>query len=191
LDGEPSDAWLVERAQGGDRAAFAVLVERYQPALGSYLWRLTRDREQARDLTQETFLRAYRSMPTSAHGLAVRPWLYRIATNLAYDYFRRRRRFGFGRPQRDVVERAGPELSDAIEERELVHLALGRLRARDQAVLLLCAVEQLPYADVALILGCSGEAVRKQFTRAKKHFRVAYAEQVSPPNQGVLGNKAW
>jgi RNA polymerase sigma-70 factor, ECF subfamily len=175
-DGE-TDASLVERARGGDRAAFATLVERYQQPVGSYLWRLTRDRELAADLTQDTFLRAYRSIAATPTPMLVRPWLYRIATNLAYDEFRRRRRFSrlvgrtFGRqpPATENVE---------IEERELVQLALERLHPNDQAVLLLCAVEQLSYREVSIIVGASPEAVRKQFTRAKERFRVAYADLV-------------
>ena len=175
-----TDASLVERARGGDRAAFAALVERYQQPLGSYLWRLTRDRDLAADLTQDTFLRAYRSLAATPTPILVRPWLYRIATNLAYDEFRRRRRFSrllgraFGR-------QPGPAEDVAIEERELVQLALERLSPTDRAVLLLCAVEQLSYREVAETLGSTSEAVRKQFTRAKERFRAAYAEVVPKP----------
>ena len=172
---DQEDALLVERAQRGDRAAFAALVERYQQPLGSYLWRLTRDRELALDLTQDTFLRAYRAVAATSPGLLVRPWLYRIATNLAYDEFRRRRRFsrvlvGALEPQ------PGRDESVAVEERELVQRALATLRPQDRAVLLLCAVEELSYREVGVIIGSSPEAVRKQFTRAKERFRLAYAE---------------
>jgi len=180
VEGEQSDAWLVERAQGGDRAAFAVLIERYQQPLGRYLWRLTRDRELTLDLTQETFLRAYRAVRLSPRSLQIRPWLYRIATNLACDYFRRRRRFGFARLPCGMPERAASDEGTPVEERELVQLTLDRLRSRDRAVLLLCAVEQLSYAEVGAILGCSRDAVRKQFARAKQRFRLAYAEVVPP-----------
>ena len=175
MEDEPSDASLVERAQQGDRAAFAALVVRFQQPLGSYLWRLTRDPDLALDLTQETFLHAYRSIGGTRPGLLVRQWLYRIATNLAYDEFRRQRRRGH--VQAGVVApSAVQDETSAVEERELVQLALERLRPSDRAVLLLCAVEDLTYAEVAVILGGSPEAVRKQFTRAKERFRVAYAE---------------
>jgi RNA polymerase sigma-70 factor, ECF subfamily len=174
---EQTDAWLAERAQHGDRAAFAALVERYQQPLGSYLWRLTRDRELALDLTQDTFLRAYQSIGETTPDLLARPWLFRIATNLAYDEFRRRRRFG-RLPIGTLARPAGPDESVPVEERDLVHRALSRLRPSEQAVLLLCAVEQLSYREVAAILGCSSEAVRKQFTRAKERFRVVYVELV-------------
>jgi RNA polymerase sigma-70 factor, ECF subfamily len=179
-DDEQADARLVERAQRGDRAAFAALVKRYQQPVGSYLWRLTRDPELALDLTQDTFVRAYRSIGTTPGSLVLRPWLFRIATNLAYDYFRRQRRFArlpigmFHRP-------AAQDEPSNIEERELVQRALARLDPRDRAVLLLCAVEQLSYREVAAITGCGPEAVRKQFTRAKERFRRAYIDIVSRP----------
>jgi RNA polymerase sigma-70 factor (ECF subfamily) len=110
-------------------------------------------------------------------GLQARPWLYRIATNLAYDEFRRRRRFR-RLPIGGREHLAVPDESVHVEERELVQRALARLRPSDQAVLLLCAVEQLSYREVATILHSSSEAVRKQFTRAKERFRLAYADVV-------------
>lgn len=177
---ELTDAWLVAQAREGDRAAFAQLVERYQQPLGSYLWRLTRDRELALDLTQDTFLRAYRGIGATSPGLQVRAWLFRIATNLAYDHFRRLRRFKrlpIGRFER----RAGPDESVSVEDRDLVERGLARLDPRDRAVLLLCAVEQLSYREVAAIFGCSPDAARKQFTRAKERFRLAYAEIAPKP----------
>jgi RNA polymerase sigma-70 factor, ECF subfamily len=174
---EQSDASLVMRAQIGDRAAFAGLVERYQQPLGSYLWRLSRDRDLALDLTQETFLRAYRAIGSTRPGLEVRPWLYRIATNLAYDEFRRHRRHRqseLGKIEPSTTQ----DQSLAVEERELVQHALAALRPNDRAVLLLCAVEELSYREVAAVLDCSSEAVRKQFTRAKERFRTAYTALV-------------
>jgi len=180
MEDEPSDASLVERARHGDRAAFAALVERYQQPLGSYLWRLTRDRELAADLTQETFLRAYRSIAMTRPGLLVRSWLYRIGTNLVYDEFRRRRRWGSA-PMGTFAPAASQDETTSVEERELVQLALQALRPSDRAVLLLYAVEQLTYPEVAAILGRSSEATRKQFTRAKKRFRAAYAEVTLKP----------
>ena len=71
--------------------------------------------------------------------------------------------------------------SVAIEERELVQLALERLTTTERAVLLLCAVEQLSYREVAAIVGSNPEAVRKRFTRAKERFREAYAGVVPSP----------
>lgn len=164
---------LVERARQGDRGAFAALVERYWQALARYLVHLTGDPETALDLTQDTFVRAYRSIRSTRPGLAVRAWLYRIATNLAYDHLRRRRIAWL--PLRQA-ERQTVASGVDVEERELVGQALARLSEIDRAVLLLCGVEQRPYLEVAAILGTSPEAARKQFARAKARFRVVYAE---------------
>ena len=95
--------------------------------------------------------------------------------NLAYDEFRRRRRFSRLLPGA-LEPQAGHDESVAVEERELVQRALATLRPQDRAVLLLCAVEELSYREVGVIIGSSPEAVRKQFTRAKERFRLAYAE---------------
>jgi DNA-directed RNA polymerase specialized sigma24 family protein len=92
---EVLEAGLVERARAGDQAAFAALITRYQQPLGGYLAHLTGDRELAADLAQETFLRAYRALGATRPDLLIRPWLYRIATNLAYDFLRRRRRLAW------------------------------------------------------------------------------------------------
>ena len=171
-----TEAELVARAQAGDRDAFATLVGRYQQPIGGYVWRLTGDRELAQDLTQETFLHAFRAIRSTQPDLLLSPWLYRIATNLVYDYFRRRRRFGL-LPL--PIAEPGPDLGDwtGVEQTDAVWRALASLTSRERAVLLLCALEGYSYRETGLILGISSEAVRKQFGRAKERFRQAYTAQ--------------
>jgi RNA polymerase sigma-70 factor (ECF subfamily) len=150
-------------------------VERYQQPLGGYLQHLVGDVDAALDLTQDTFVRAYRAIGATPPGLLVRPWLYRIATNLAHDHLRRRRRFAW-LPLRVVDHFIGGHRMDAIEDRTLVRQALARLQPDERAVLLLCGLERLTYAEAAAALGGSAEAVRKRFSRAKARFRAAYGE---------------
>ncbi|TME42083.1 MAG: RNA polymerase sigma factor [Chloroflexi bacterium] len=169
---------LVARAQAGDREAFAALILAYQQPVGGYLWRLSGDRELAQDLTQDTFLRAYRAIGATRPGLQLRSWLYRIATNLAYDHFRRQRRFGFV-PLLPVEGPAYWEEPTGVDEADAVWRALAHLRPNDRAALLLCAQEGYSYREAAVILGTSPEAVRKLFGRAKQRFRRAYAEQTA------------
>ena len=174
--GQPDEAEIVARAQAGDREAFASLIRAYQQPLGGYLWRLTGDREVAQDLTQETFLRAYQGIGATRPGLRVRGWLYRIATNLAYDLLRRRRRVGFV----PLWPAEGPpwwEDPATIGEADAVWRALAQLTPNERAALLLCALEGYSYREAAEIVRASPEAVRKQFERAKDHFRRAYSGQ--------------
>jgi RNA polymerase sigma-70 factor, ECF subfamily len=179
---DDADPLLVERAQAGDRAAFAVLVAQYQQPLGGYLAHLTGEHDVAPDLAQETFLRAWRALRATRPGLRLRPWLYRIATNLAYDYLRRRGRIAWV-PWPLTEPDTGAEAVTHVEEQEIVRQALAQLGDRDRAVLLLCGLQELSYAEAGLALGTTPDAVRKQFSRAKERFRRAYAAIVGavPP----------
>jgi RNA polymerase sigma-70 factor (ECF subfamily) len=171
---EDEQARLIARAQAGDRAAFAALVEQHQQRLGGYLFHLLGDRDLALDLTQDTFVRAYTALGRTQPGLALRPWLFRIATNLAYDVLRRRRRIAF--VPLSAAENRACEDAAPVEDQEMVRLALSRLRPEEQVVLVLCGIEDHSYAEAAATLGATPDAVRKRVARAKDRFRTAYAE---------------
>jgi RNA polymerase sigma-70 factor (ECF subfamily) len=178
--GEHTEPQLVARAQAGDREAFASLIQRYQQPVGGYLWRLTGDREVAQDLTQDTFLRAYRAIGATHPGLRLRAWLYRIATNLAYDHFRRQRQFTWV----PLLPATGPPASEEptdVEEADAVWRTLALLNPKDRAVLLVCVLEGYSYREAAEILGGSAGAVRKRLARAKARFRRAYGGQAGAP----------
>src|SRR5262245_49476479 len=88
--GRPGDeADLVRAAQGGDQAAFAEIVRRYQRSVYRVGYALTRNASDADDLAQETFVRAHRALGRFRAGEPLYPWLSRIATNLAFSLFRR------------------------------------------------------------------------------------------------------
>ena len=165
---DQDDAWLLEAARGGDRAAVAALVQRYQQAIGSYLLHLTGDPEAAVGLTADTFVHACRSRPGAGRGLPVRPWLIRTATQLARAHLRRRRWLSW-LPGRRLAIRP---LRGAAE-RELVRSALARLWVTDRAVLLLCDLEGLPETEVAMILGWRLPRVRRRLVRARARFAIA------------------
>src|SRR5699024_118425 len=73
------DRHLVERARGGDADAFGVLFEQYHAQILNYLYRMVSDRALAEDLTQDTFIKAYKSLPKTSEDLKFKAWLYRIA----------------------------------------------------------------------------------------------------------------
>ena len=83
---------LLRAAQGGDPAAFGEIVRRYQRAIHRVAYALTRDANDADDLAQETFVRAWQAIGRFRVGEPLYPWLARIATNLAFSLFRRRKR---------------------------------------------------------------------------------------------------
>lgn len=85
------DQRLMQKAKRGDHSAFAELVDKYRDKIFAYLYRMVGNREDALDLAQETFLRIFSNLRNFQLGQPFKPWLYRIATNLAIDHLRRRR----------------------------------------------------------------------------------------------------
>lgn len=167
---------LVASAIAGDRGAFDRIVQDYQARIARYIQRLVNDEELALDLTQDTFVNAYRNIRSLRSGLALSAWLYRIATNLAMQARSRNRRI-LWQPLGDLEERAGSsaEPPDAlIINRELVSDALAQLPRERAACLLLHAREGFSYEEVALIMNSTPEAVRKRIARAKEQFRAVY-----------------
>lgn len=172
-DGDNADALLVARIRAGDEDAFELMVARYQAPLFRYLRGLVGDPEQARDLLQETFLRAFRSLDGLAEPGLLRGWLYRIAHNQAYSALRRRRliswlslsaghRAELPAPDRSAIENA------RVEE------ALARVPVSQRAPLLLHLVAGFSYAEVAALLQVSEGTVRMRISRGRAAFRAAY-----------------
>jgi RNA polymerase sigma-70 factor (ECF subfamily) len=170
------DALLVAGVKAGDKDAFTAVVERYQGAIGRYLLRLVGDRALAEDLCQETFFRAYRAIFKTSDDLALKPWLYRIATNLAYSALRRRRPDTL--PLEHLERRGRPGKPAYLErraaQRDLVQCVLAQLSLDYAVPLVLSAVEGLSYHEIADVLELSGEATRKRIYRAKQQFRALY-----------------
>ena len=171
-----ADALLVARIRAGDEDAFESLMTRYQAPLFRYLRGLVGDQEQARDLVQETFLRAYRSIGTLEDAGLLRSWLYRIAHNQAYSALRRRRLISwlpltFGQHVSTPAPERGAVESARVEE------ALARIPAQQRAPLLLHLVAGFTYAEVAELLQVSEGTVRMRISRGRAAFRAAYGAE--------------
>lgn len=178
---------FVRRAQGGDRAAFGSFVVATQDRLYTVLVRIVGDREEARELAQETYLKAFSSLEGFRGDSAPYTWLYRIAVNLAIARLRKVRRHrvfsmdtgggagggGGGRSRADPAERsAGPEgeLLAAEEARQVV-AALGRLDSEYRTVLVLRDVDQLEYREIADVLQLPVGTVKSRLFRARLALR--------------------
>jgi RNA polymerase sigma-70 factor (ECF subfamily) len=153
------------------RAVERLYHEHRRPLL-AYLARLVDDREAAEDLCQETFLKALRSWARHDPTASPVAWLYRIATNTAYDHMRRRRRAVLT-PLVEVDVLASADATE-LDEGEGVRRALAQLPARYRVPLLLhtCAGHSLQ--EIADALGCSHAAVKMRLLRARERFRLLY-----------------
>ncbi len=167
---------LVATIRAGDVDAFAEIVEYYQVPIIRYLYRLTGDYETAQDLAQETFIQAYKGILKTNSELRLKAWLYRIATNNAWQYHRRRRLLSF--IPLDGFRKSGtPNVenqSDGTVEEMAIQETLRKVPAQQRACLVLHFVEGFKYREIAETLGISEDAVRKRVSRGKQIFRRLY-----------------
>ncbi len=177
VPGDASDATLVALAQAGSRTAFDLLVERHYPVIHRFLLRRCASSELADDLTQETFLDAWRDLDRLHDGDAVLQWLYRIARNNLMSTWRQRRVDSMD----DLAERGAMSAAFQDEDhadncvvRKDVVDALKRLSGAAREVLVLHTVAGMTSEEVGLHLGISREAAKKRIGRAKADFRKEY-----------------
>ena len=166
---------LVGRAQAGNAAALTQLFAAYYGPITSYLYQLVLDREVAGDLAQDTFLRAYRALDHADPALPFRPWLYRIATNVAHNYHRRRRLLRW-LPLDIIAHRAssGAPIAEQFGEHEHVVSALQCIGPTYASAILLHHHQGLSLAETAAVLGLTPNATKVRLFRARKAFAQAY-----------------
>jgi RNA polymerase sigma-70 factor (ECF subfamily) len=155
---------LVERARGGDRAAFADLHARFSRAVFLFLAGLLRRREDAEDAWQVAFLSAWRHLPRLRQPERFTPWLFRIARNTARDVAERRRRWPDALPVGEdlLVARPAVRPGDGDDVQALV----ASLEPETRAVVLLRAVEGWSAEDVGAAMSFSVATVRRRYARA-------------------------
>lgn len=153
---------------------FDEAVARHERELMRFLLRTTRDQDDALDLFQETWLRAYRAWPKLESAAGLRPWLYRIATNLclnrARDRIRRVRVIGD-----EELDPAQVASSSNGAHEGVLHLkaAIARLPHNQREALVMRKFGGLEYAEIATALGCSAESARAGVYQALKKLKVA------------------
>ena len=168
------DAALVARAREGDREAFTELVMHYQVPLYNMALRMVGSRDDAADIAQEAFLRAWEKLRT-LKGNPFKPWIFQIAVNLCYDHFRRRKRVAampeegqeahvvsLGLPVPDPAERA-----EAGERARIVRDSINGLDPDLRTALILRDVNGLAYEEIAAAIRAPVGTVKSRIARAR------------------------
>lgn len=165
------DLACVTLAQRGDDKAFTELVRRYQDRIYRFLLRLTRSPDDALDLTQDTFLRAYQGLDRWRPDALFRTWLFRIARNVAFDRLRRDKLVEFVElaPDVDLPDTtAGPEaIVETAQRLRQLEAALERLPAEHREILLLREIEDMAYDEIAVVLNLNVGTVKSRLARAR------------------------
>ena len=176
----PNPDTILARARGGDAVAFDQLMIAHQQRVMATAWRLLGNTEDARDATQEVFLRLYKHLPKYDARQEFSGWLYRIVINVCYDVARKRgnRSSSFEAAQEagtlpvllshDNSERAAMQ----AEEHAIVVKALSTLSEKERAAIVLRDLEGIPTKEVARILGSSATTVRSQISTARTKIKL-------------------
>jgi RNA polymerase sigma-70 factor (ECF subfamily) len=193
------DRQLVTRAQGGDKQAYGLLVEKYQRKLARLLSRFIRDPAEVEDVTQEAFIKAYRALPAFRGDSAFYTWLYRIGINTAKNYLMALGRraptsteveaeeaegFEEGEQLRDINTPESLLLSNEIAE--TVNATIEKLPEELRKAIQMREIEGMSYEDIAQAMDCPIGTVRSRIFRARE----AIAEQLRPL-LGTSKDKRW
>lgn len=173
---------LVARAKKGDVAAFQELYRLYGDKILNYIYRLTGSREEAEDLTQDTFVLAYKNLTSLKDNSKFQSWLFRIAQNNVYQKYRGKT------PQFESIDQEeSPQLSDVQklathikspedqvlsgELERLVEQAISGLPPKYREVFVLSAIQKLSYQEISDIVGRSLASVKSDIHRARVEVR--------------------
>lgn len=170
---------LIEQLRRQEADAFTIVYERHKTQIYNYLFRLSGSRELADDLTHDTFLSAYESLPKLRPDSNIAPWLYRIASNRFRDFLRRKKVISWlpwGDTPRDEASLAVRGDEEMFPEREAVKAALANMKPEYAICLILRLAEGFSSEETAKILNISPEAVRMRLSRARQMFKIAYAK---------------
>ena len=181
---DTDEAALIERCRGGDLAAFEPLVEKYRQRVYRLAYNVLRDPEEAWDVAQDAFIRAFQALPSFRGESAFYTWLFRIVMNVARDRARqhaaRGRAFGTERvDEKDwdrilVDQGVAPDANATqVEERERIVRALATLSEPHRAIIMLSDLEGLSYREIAEVLNIPMGTVMSRLHNARRRLRDA------------------
>ncbi len=190
IDDGLDDASLIKACLNGDKRAYEVLLRRYQKLVYNVLYQMVHSHEMASDLTQETFLKAYRALGTFRTDGKFKPWLLRIATNTCLNAIRDNKEHDSLDNLLEENPGAEPAYDEKIEElvewrltHQKLEVALKQLPIRHRQVFILRYQHDLPYEEIAEISGESVSTIKSLLYRIREKLRKMLAQSVE---SGIL-----
>jgi RNA polymerase sigma-70 factor (ECF subfamily) len=185
VDGEENVFSLVQRAKTGDLSAFDSLMVRYRQRLYAVIYNMTMNAEDAADLTQESFVKAFRSLSKFREKSSFYTWLYRIGVNLTLSFLKKRKIrqfFSFDQASNDggmskdleaVSSTSSTSVKKALnnELHEKLNEALSKLSDKHRTIVVLFEIDGLGHKEIAKIMNCTAGTVRSRLFYAKQQLQ--------------------
>lgn len=174
------DIAIIERARAGDEGAFVTIYEHFSPQIHRYVYRLLGSQEQADEVTQETFLKAFQNIAGIAGDSNLGAWLYRIASNACFDILRRRKLITW-MPILEESDKSSEftaeDFSPQLIESHIVRRALAQMPPALSVCLVLRSVEGFSCEEIAEILKIPKGTVFSRLARAREAFISIYSNK--------------
>jgi len=184
-----TDVELVELARRGDTEAFGQLIDRYQQKIYNLTYHMTSNREEAEDLAQDAFLRAYKALDRFKGKSSFYTWLYRIATNRTLNHLKKRKkRWAYSLDDVDAGIERDPTLvelsakqsprrgASLAELQEKLNEALMTLSEKHRTVVVMHDIEGVPHDEIADVVGCSSGTIRSRLFYARQQLQAELSE---------------
>lgn len=189
IDDGPSDDELVLKSQQGDVHAFDQLVERYHDKIYGLTYNMTSNREDAEDLTQEIFIKAYEALPRFKGKSSFYTWLYRIGVNKTINYRKKRNRkralsldsfdqeVKMDEVYHDLTAKGSPLRSMSLSElQKKLNEALQKLSEKHRTVVVMHDMQGIPHEEIAKVVGASVGTVRSRLFYARRQMQADLSE---------------
>lgn len=197
---EPSEAELLEAAQGGDRRAFSRLVRMHQRRVYACAVQMLGDGGDADDAVQETFMRAWRALSRFDGRSQLSTWLYRVCVNVCLNHIRKRKRHEASdisdpripEAQADPAQ-GGSDPARALEVRQLqarISTALAGLSESLRTTVKMVLVQGMPQKEAAEVLGCSEGTIAWRIHEARRRLRLSLAAAQEAETEEAAGRRA-
>ncbi len=171
----PNESYLLERARGGDQAAFTQLWEAHRTTVYRKVYAMVRNADEAEDITQEAFIKAWNSLPGFRGGSMFRTWVTRIAINHTLDHIKRHKNRQTDEIPETYASRQPDDDPEACAVRNdmarLVHRAVDSLPEHHATVIRMRDFADMEYSDMAAVLGTTVGGVKLRLFRARQHLK--------------------
>lgn len=193
-----TDEFTLRRAQKGDAQAFEQLVTPHEQMLWRVCWHYTHHQEDAADCLQETMLKAWRAIKSYRGECSLSSWLYRIASTVCLDFLRKQKRLPQTESADELAEEGfapvdeSPTPDEAIlkaESADSIRAAIDSLPGDMRTVIILYALQGLPYEEIADTMNTSVGTVKSRLNRARQKIAKFLADGNNPPTPSSINVK--